>query len=628
MNAQLEALGPAERVIKALLDYQDHMVHNRPGYVVPDPTSVVGVRWSPVTHKVEKVNDKDVKVVYALTKVGKKSVRTKVGVLQDNGDIKNDAGHVIGQYRPAGLFPEVATWMYSQVSEVWKLDNEFSARWASYAFAQDHKDLKTVLAAFMLVQSRKGEPVLEGDKVIFHDDDYRDVGESMMLLLRKDDRHLNPKLLLRIYDVLTLPSIAKMNHDLGFGKSARRPFTGRWEKAVEKWLRYREENPKMLEGLMKAGFGSTIKELSRRIGYKPTSPRFFDLLRWKQAQSKDGRRSISIGKAVAAAESWEGLTEMQICQKISQEKPSYKRIVGLLPKGVGLTRAIMAAAIEAGSLSDKDLVIASPTLEELGLFQVQDIRERWERAVKASEDMRAANIATRMKSKESAEKLQEGADAAVKKAVEEVVRGLRIYVTVDISGSMHNCIPTAKTYLAKFLQGFPLEQLHVSVFNTAGSIVQIKHASAAGVEQAFRGKTAGGGTCYAEGVRVFQNHKPKDGEDALFIFVGDEQENGTFEHIFQTIGIKPMAFGFIRVTGSDGTFRRAVQDTAVRLQVPCFMIDEKTFNDVYAIPRTIRNLVASTPVGVAARNVVQPIRVSLVETILKTDLLVKPAWAA
>ena len=51
---RIEALGPAERLINALLANQDHMVHNRPGMVSPDGRTTVGVRWVPVTHKVEE----------------------------------------------------------------------------------------------------------------------------------------------------------------------------------------------------------------------------------------------------------------------------------------------------------------------------------------------------------------------------------------------------------------------------------------------------------------------------------------------------------------------------------------------------------------------------------------------
>lgn len=55
-----------------------------------------------------------------------------------------------------------------------------------------------------------------------------------------------------------------------------------------------------------------------------------------------------------------------------------------------------------------------------------------------------------------------------------------------------------------------------------------------------------------------------------------------------------MAFGLVRVGNSA---LHAVQDTAAVMGIPCFLVDERTFADAYAIPRTIRALVASTPVG-------------------------------
>lgn len=616
-----ENLGPAERIIQSLLTFSDHMVHNRPGLVVTDNRFNIGVRWTPVTYKEEN----GLKVVYALSKAGKKTIRTSVGCLQNDNQIVSPTGTLVGKYKPAGMFPEVALWMYRQVAEVWKLDNEFAAKWASYAYGQEHRDLKVVLAAFMLVQGRKGDPVVDGGKVAFHDEDYRDIGEAMLLLQRKDGKDLNPKLLLRIHELLTIPEVAAINRELGFGRSARKPFLGRWTKAVEKWLNYREENTKMLDGLVRAGFRQTVMELCRRVGYKPVSPKFFETLRWKQSQSVDGRRELSIGVAVKAAESWEGLSEEQVCQKIVQERPGLKRIVGLLPKDMGLTRAIVAAAIEANALSDKDLVIFTPTLEDLGLLQVQDVRERWERAVKAAEDMRAANIALRVRSKETQEKLQEGADKAAQKIVEEVMKGIVIYFIVDISGSMTDALPRAKVHIAKFLQAFPLDKLYVSVFNTAGREVKIQHASAAGVENAFRGIQPGGGTDYGSGIRILQDHNPGPEEDALFFFIGDEGAP-QFSHAVTASGLSPVAFALVPVMSRQYGRGTAVRDTATRLGIPCFEVDEETFSDPYAIPRTIRNLIAATPLSTTA--VRQTPRVTLIDTILRTELLKKPAWAA
>jgi len=624
-----ENLGPAERIINTALAYTDHMMHGRPGLVVPDPSSVTGVRWSPVTHKVENGE----KVVYRLDKVGQKTNKSRIGVMQtmQDGSAKIlENGREVGEYRSAGLYPEVVAYLYRQVAEVWKLDNEFSARWASYAFGQEHRDLKVVLAAFMLCQSRKGDPVMVDGKAEFCDDDFRSIGEAMMLTYDKDKKNLDPKMLLRIYDVLRLPQVTAINRELGFGNSTRKPYFGRWKKAVSKWLAFREENPKLLTGLAKAGFASIVKDLVRRTGYKPETSKFFETLRWKQSQAKDGRRQIAIGQAVAVAETWAGMTEEEICQKIIKDKPDFKRIVSILPANLGLTRAIMAAAIEAGSLSNKDLVIKTPTLEELGLLQVQDIRERWERAVKASDDMRAANIAKNVKSKEVKEKLDEGADQALQKAVEEVTRSVRIYLMVDVSGSMEGAIEAAKSHLARFAQGFPLDRLHISVFNTAGREITVKHASAAGVENAFRGITAGGGTDYGAGIKAIQQYKGTPDEDKIFIFVGDEgHQRPHFADEVNASGLSPLAFGLVPITSPRYGRNIIVRETARRLGIPCFEIDEHTFADPYAIPRTIRALIAATPIGPNLTGMPAATkRVSLVETILKTDLLKKPAWAA
>src|SRR4029434_604183 len=127
-----------------------------------------------------------------------------------SGDVRISGGTKRSVYKEAVIYEQVAVWFYRQIAKVWQMDNEFAARWASFAFAQEHRDLKVVLAAFMLVQSRKGDPVREGDAIAFHDDDHRDVGEAMMLLQVKD-RDMSPKMLWRIREVLRVPAIAAIN---------------------------------------------------------------------------------------------------------------------------------------------------------------------------------------------------------------------------------------------------------------------------------------------------------------------------------------------------------------------------------------------------------------------------------
>lgn len=628
---RVEALGPAERIINSMTQFTDHMVHNRPGLVTEDTSQRIGVRWQQATW----IKEGDRKVVYTTHKVGKKQRRTRVGVgVAGTAEVREN-GRLIGRWQPPGLFPEVVAHLYEQIAEVWKIDNEFAAKWASWAYLnEDNRDLKVLLAAFMLVQSRFGEPVKDGDDT-FLDEDYRAVGEAMCLLrLKKSKATFNPKLMLRIGEVLELPQVAEINRRLGFGQSRRNAVVGRYYKVIEKWLRNMELNPKVLEKLVETGFRTTIMKLSRKVGFKPSTERFFDILRWKQVQSKEGHRTLAVGKAVRAADTWDDLTEKQICERIIEQKPSYKIIAGKLPSNIGLTPAIMAASIEAGSLSDTDLIILTPTLEELGLLEDADIQARWKAATQKAEDQRAANIARNVKSKVVKEELEDAADKATAKQVEEVARDLRIYVAVDKSGSMQGAIDRAKDHLKKFVGAFPLERLHVCVFNTVGREVEIKAPTAAAVAQAFRGHTAGGGTSYANGIgSLLGKYKPGPNEDALVLWIGDEQDMGggpaSIVRTFQHYGVEPVAFGLLHIDAYAGRFARRggmlIEQTAAMMGIPCFEIDEAIFEDPYAVPRTFRNLIASTPVkkGAAAP---KP-RVSLIDTILKTQLLRKPVWA-
>jgi hypothetical protein len=197
---------------------------------------------------------------------------------------------------------------------------------------------------------------------------------------------------------------------------------------------------------------------------------------------------------------------------------------------------------------------------------------------------------------------------------------------------MQGALERAQDYLTRFLGGFPLDRLHVSVFNTVGKELVIKAPKAAAVRQAFQGHNAGGGTSYAEGVRVLAHNKPKEGEDALMLFVGDEEDNGTARlvDVIQKSGINPVGFGLLKVRSTlfGGGYGSIITDTAARLGIPCFAVDEKMFqsDDPYVVTRVLRDLVASTPVGMKPAGVVQH-RKSLVEEILETELLQKPVWA-
>src|SRR6185436_15687342 len=96
-----------------------------------------------------------------------------------NGRLRN------GEFRAPGPNPEAIEKVYGALADIWSANNELAARLASYVMKEtDWRDMKVVCAAFMLVQSRAGEPIVEeqGGKrvVLFNDDDYREVGDAMI----------------------------------------------------------------------------------------------------------------------------------------------------------------------------------------------------------------------------------------------------------------------------------------------------------------------------------------------------------------------------------------------------------------------------------------------------------------
>jgi hypothetical protein len=237
--------------------------------------------------------------------------------------------------------------------------------------------------------------------------------------------------------------------------------------------------------------------------------------------------------------SWERcLSEAEICEAIISERPSYKVLTGRLPSDIGLTPAIMAAAIEAECLTrpgpdhhDADDRGARPARRS------QDVHERWKAATDRAENQRAENIAKNVRSKVG----QRGARSRRStklppKPPRSSTRDLRVYVMVDKSGSMENALAQAKDYLSKFVGMFPLERLHVCVFNTIGREVQdrVCHARQRRAGLSRPSVRAAEPPTQRACAAWSKNTRQGPDEDALFIFVGDQGDNSV-DYLVDTI---------------------------------------------------------------------------------------------
>ncbi|MCE9669578.1 VWA domain-containing protein [Myxococcus stipitatus] len=569
--------GPAERLLDLVLSGSAHLWHNRPGL------DAEGM-WHAAAHA--------------------------------SPQLKARARPV----RP-GLFVPAAVKLYTQLLDIYRLNSELMAHFASYALTQtDWRDLKVATCALMLVQEHAGQPVRGDDgQVAFHDDDWRAIGEAMVLHYeRKSTRMLTPKAVLRVAELLEHPDIARLNREAGFGDPAsRKAPMGRWKRVATRWLAAREANPSMLQGLVKAGYKETLKKLARKAGYKPRSQAFFEVLGWKQKQSDGGHRTVGLdGLTLVKRERFDGLSEAEICEWIDLERLSYKEVVGRLPKDVGLTPAIMAALLP--SLSDRDLRLMTPTLEELGLLAEPSVRARWEKAVRTATDQRALNISKNVRSQELRQKLEEASDNAARHAVAEATAetDVRVMFLIDKSGSMEGAIENSKEALARILAGFPAEKLHIAAFDTMGTVLRPKAPNRAAVQHMLANLKASGGTAHMAGVHALHRDgvRVPEGAKLVVIVVGDEagEAGDQFARAFRDCGYTVAALALlVSVAGARGN---TVRTCAGQLKVPFSEVNVDQFEDPYQVPRVLKALLDAPTAPGASQS-------GWVERVMRTPLL-------
>ena len=585
-----EQLGPAERMLNIFRNPDDHLFHNRPGIVENG-------KWRAATR--EEIEKKE-------------------------------------NIKAPGINEPVAVRLYQTIADIFLLNNELAARFASYVYQEtDWKDLKVMCAAFMLVQSKKGLPVFNQNsnpnqkpEVAFYDDDYREIGEAMIKIYRKGwDRMMNPESILKISEILSLEGVQDINKKLGFcSPYKKKEFVGRYYRAVQNYLEYRELNLPLLEGAVtKGGFRKKLQNLARISGYKPKSQRFFEILRWEQRQSKIGARTIGLENLNIKKLTFEGLNEKEICEKIVKEKIGYKTAMGMLGKGQVLTPAIMVSLLD--SLSDKDLRILSPTLEGFGLLSNKAIRARWEKALKSSEDQRASNVALNMKKKENIEALQQASTAAVQKVVQEATKEADIYIgfLIDKSGSMEGAIEESKKALGRILQAFPIEKLAIATFDSMGTRIKLKASTQVAVEHALSGIKASGGTSHEEGYKTLfadGTFRPPKGSDFILFVVGDEAGEAwtKLNTAIERVGVTPSAVAHIVSCGTRWGRGHTLRDYSKNKNIPYTEVKVEDFSDPYSVTRVLKGILESTPLK-GETNIKKE---TLVEKVMKTPLLVRP----
>src|SRR5262249_46446686 len=282
---------------------------------------------------------------------------------------------------------------------------------------------------------------------------------------------------------------------------------------------------------------------------------------------------------------------------------------------------IMVACLP--SLSDRDLRMLTPTLEELGLLGDAEIRSRWEAAVATATDQRALNVAKNVKSRAVREKLEEAADHAARRAVAAATADIDLHVMflIDKSGSMEGAIEDSKEALSRILAGFSPEKVHIASFDTMGTVLVPKAPSRAAVQHMLARIKAAGGTIHGAAVRALYQAGVRVAEGARLavIVAGDEggEDGRLLAQTFREFGYPVAAMALIAaVAHGRGT---TVRSCAQVLEVPFAEVDVGQFEDPYQVPRVLRALLeAPVPTDFASPGIV---RQSWIDKVMQTPLL-------
>jgi hypothetical protein len=195
--------------------------------------------------------------------------------------------------------------------------------------------------------------------------------------------------------------------------------------AIDKYIKYRELSPHAMEGIKKAGFTRTFQHLARQ--------RHFDL-------SNEAREIINWPRKGQVFEKKEplfkGMTDIQIAETVRDQKIPYIGVLGELSKvGKKVSPVIAVALLETAT--GNQAVIMTGSFEEAGILNDPEVRELYKSKI--------AEAQTALDRIDNIKKIAEQSDQELKLATQmarseknkSLMTGQKIFVHIDLSGSMH-----------------------------------------------------------------------------------------------------------------------------------------------------------------------------------------------
>lgn len=328
-------------------------------------------------------------------------------------------------------------------------DPHFLAHFTSYAVDRlPSKDLKVVAIFANSLSDADGTPFSVGSS-------YKK--PNLRLISQAAVQTLDPKLVARVIELANRKTaLGKEKEDGSTYRGEGTHFSRSLKTAIKKYLRFRENNPKALEGIRRTGLANRYKNLYRNVRIAPTEEAA-TILGWKQ---KDG----SVTEVKSDLYNFEGMSDLEIAEKIRREKLSPISVMGALPEKLS---PVIAASIMEQATGDQTVVLSN-MFEKQGLLKNKEVKKVYGEKIKTAKN--ALDRVDRIKKEfdEDVKKVLKSAKADKRK--EDVGDIGKIFVHIDISASMNQALEVAKdcgSVLAECVKN-PEENFHWGLFNNRG----------------------------------------------------------------------------------------------------------------------------------------------------------------
>lgn len=482
---------------------------------------------------------------------------------------------------------------FHKVEEVLKIlipltqnDPFFLAHLTSYAISKTkNKDLQVLLAYISSLSSADGMPFSPGSE--YKKPNLRYISAAAV-------HSLDPKLAFRVLE------IASKKYSIEGFKLYSRHFPTSLRTAFKKYIKYRENNIKGMEGVKKSGLAGVMKDMYRFLHINP-SEEAAKILRWNQKDKK-----IVFEKPLI---DFESLNDLEIAEKIRKEKLKALFILGNLKKKIS---PVIAVALLEQATGDQALILYS-LFKDAGLLNDPEVLKIYNEKVATAKT--ALDRLDRIKAI--------GEDVLIKEQLGKIrsennkkeMSGVgKIYLHLDDSGSMQGIRDFAiknGSIIAECVNN-PKENFNWGIFGSRGQDMPIPEEFVRDAFAAILYQFRDGGSTYA--FALYPEARKKGAE--IDIFVSDQAVDGNLSvqiknyHLTNPNIPKPKACVVIDFSPAYG--QKGIKEAYEENGIPVSIIKPEALTESALVVQTIKAAIQGPT--------------AIVEEIMSTKLLELPKY--